>query len=289
MLLEFTNLKKYYYSSSGFLGKPAKPVKAVDGVSLSIKAGEHFGLVGESGCGKTTLGRLAVRLLCPDEGTVAFQGQDLANAPGRRMRTFRKDIQMVFQDPFSSLDPRFRVYDLLAEAILYDPQKKSQKIQNIQKVLSAVKLPERILHRFPHEFSGGERQRIAIARALLVHPKLLILDEAVSSLDVLVQEEILNLLLNLQREFSVTYFFISHNLRVVKRICQRIAVMFQGKIVELGSQENIFDNPLHPYTRRLLKAAMAYRVSPDDDKITLDAHGRFKDQGEGHYVFENSF
>ncbi|MDP8265413.1 MAG: ATP-binding cassette domain-containing protein [Candidatus Aceula meridiana] len=287
MLLELKNIKKYFPSHIGFFGKVSSFVKAADGVDLTIVEGENFGLVGESGCGKTTLGRLAIKLLLCDSGEIIFKGRNIANLSAKKMRVFRQDIQMVFQDPFTSLDPRFTVRNILSEAMQFQKESLVKKEERMKELLLAVRLPADILGRFPHEFSGGERQRIAIARALSMNPKLLILDEAVSSLDVLVQEEILNLLLDLQQKFNVTYFFISHNLRVVKKICHKVAVMLNGRIVERGPCGEIFSNPLHPYTKQLLSAAIEYKVASNQKNIVLKENAKLIDQGGGHFVLEN--
>jgi len=286
MLLELRNIKKYFPGPAGFFGKPASFVKAVDGVDLSIVQGENLGLVGESGCGKTTLGRLAIKLLSCDQGEIIFDERNITSLSSKKMRSLRKDIQMVSQDPFSSLDPRFTVRNILLEAMQFQKENSAKKEEKMKEILKAVSLPDNILGRFPHEFSGGERQRIAIARALSMNPKLLILDEAVSSLDVLVQEEILNLLLDLQQKFNVTYFFISHNLRVVKKVCHKVAVMLNGRIVEAGPCGEIFNNPLHPYTRQLLSAAIEYKVAFHQKNFVLQKDAKLIDRGGGHFVLE---
>ncbi len=287
MLLELQNIKKYFLSQGHFSHHKRQYVKAVDGVHLSIQEGEHLGLVGESGCGKTTLGRIALRLLSCDEGRILFQGQDITHWSQRKLRFLRQELQTVFQDPLSSLDPRFTVRQILSEAMLFQKKNLAHQEQRQKELLSLVRLPKDILDRFPHEFSGGERQRIAIARALAVNPKLIILDEAVSSLDVLVQEEILNLLCDLQKRCRVTYFFISHNLRVIKKLCLKVAVMFQGKIIEMGPCEEIFRNPLHPYTQQLLSAALHYRVNETLGAVSLNDSAQWIDHGGGHFVLEN--
>ena len=252
MILSTTNLHKTFPG----------PVTAIDGVSLEVCSGENLSIVGESGCGKTTLARVIMGLVAPDEGVVVFNGQPLLTVQSRR-GDFCRQVRMVFQDPFSSLDPRYSVRAILQEALRLEPAMSSgEEFIRMRKVLELVRLPGDILTRYPHEFSGGERQRIAIARALMTSPRLLILDEAVSSLDVLVQQEILLMLEELQRRMDVTYLFISHNLRVVKRLSRKVAVMCQGRIVEYAPRDTLFNAPSHPYTQALLKAAFNYEVSP---------------------------
>lgn len=241
---------------------------AVDDVTLAIREGVNWGLVGESGSGKTTLARLLVRLIRPEAGGVYFNGRDLAQLSSDEYRIFRQSVQMVFQDPYSSLDPRYTVYRILAEALsLTRGLSRQEAAGRMVKTLAEVGLKADVLTRFPHEFSGGERQRIAIARALLLTPRLLILDEAVSSLDVLIQAQIIELLKELQKRHQVTYLFVSHNLRVVRKLCQHIAVMYQGKIVESAETEEIFMKPVHPYTQGLLAAALDYKVPADEEPL----------------------
>lgn len=285
MLLELKNIKKHFVIKPGLLAKP-RYVKAVNDVDLAVKQGENLALVGESGSGKTTLGRIIIKLLSADSGRIVFEGQDITGLSGRHLQRFRKNIQMVFQDPFSSLDPRFTIRRVVGEAMIFDKTlSRSQKEDKIKDIVKAVQLPENILNRYPHEFSGGERQRIAIARALIMNPRLLILDEAVSSLDVLVQEQIIQLLKQLQARFDLTYLFISHNLKVVRKLCQRIAVMYQGKIVELALAGEILKNPLHPYTQRLLTAALEYKVPEDgQEAIIIEDRVRLREYRKDHFV-----
>lgn len=287
MLLELKNIKKSFPVTGGFLARPRSFVRAVDGVDLALAPGENLGLVGESGCGKTTLGRIILKLIAPDSGTIAFNGYDTTTVSNRDFRQYRKQMQMVFQDPYSSLDPRFTVYRILGEAMTLEWKKyptPAKRRERAARLLAAVGLYPEMMERFPHEFSGGERQRIAIARALVLSPKLLILDEAVSSLDVLIQKQILDLLDGLQKEFQVTYFFISHNLRVVARISRRIAVMYQGRIVESAPTRELLSNPLHPYTKELLAAAVDYKASAREKVIPITPHARLVDKGNGHLV-----
>ncbi len=287
MLLELKNIKKYFPLKKG-IGHKTAYVKAVDDVNLKIIPGENLSLVGESGSGKTTVARLALKLLHLDEGSIFWQGEDITGLGERGFRPYRRNIQMVFQDPYSSLDPRFTIRAIMKEAMTLDQSRynSSQKIeQRSRELLEAVNLNCSILGRYPHEFSGGERQRIAIARALVLNPKLLILDEAVSSLDVIIQEQLMTLLLDLQKKFDMTYFFISHNLKIVKKISHTIAVMYHGKIVEYGPAEAVFANPSHPYTQQLLSAAFEYKVGQEKE-IELPANGSLVDEGGGHWVLK---
>lgn len=287
MLVEIKNLNKKFEGKKKMLGQKAADVKAVNNVSFSFESKQNIGLVGESGCGKTTLARLLIRLYQPDSGQIIFDGQDITKMGAKKLQPIRRHIQMVFQDPYSSLDPRFTVRQILREAIALDPSKYKtdpEKEQRMLNLLEEVNMPGDILNRYPHEFSGGERQRIAIARALSLNPKLLILDEAVSSLDVLVQDQILLLLENLQKTHDMTYLFISHNLKVVKRLCQTIAVMYKGKIIEMGPSEDVFSHPLHPYTRELLKAAIEFRSSGRTDDFVVADWGQLVERSNGHFV-----
>jgi oligopeptide transport system ATP-binding protein len=258
-LLEIRNLTKVYPAGgSAFGGKSrgGSEVRAVDGVSLDIHAGETLGLVGESGSGKSTLGRLILRLIEPTSGDIRFEDRNLLAASSGEMRRLRRDMQIIFQDPFASLDPRFRVEDIVAEPlVIHGSRNEKDRIRpRVAELLRAVGLDESILRRFPHEFSGGQRQRIGIARALALRPKFIVADEPVSALDVSVGAQIVNLLAQLQRDFGLTYLFISHSMPVVRYLSTRIAVMYRGKIVEIGSSAQITESPQHPYTRSLLEA-----------------------------------
>jgi oligopeptide transport system ATP-binding protein len=254
--LEIRNLKTHFPVESGFLFKRrVGTVKAVDGVSLKLRKGEILGLVGESGCGKSTLGRSILQLIRPTEGTVLLERENLTELQGSALRRARAGFQMVFQDPYASLNPRITVFDALAEAMRAHRKIPGPELgPRIGALLKKVGLSQRALRRYPHEFSGGQRQRIAIARALAVEPKLIVADEPVSALDVSIQAQIINLLAALSREMGLTLIFISHDLSVVKHISERIAVMYLGKIVELGPAARVFDAPLHPYTKALLSA-----------------------------------
>ena len=258
-LVEVRNLTKVYPQGESVLGRKSRgrnEVRAVDDVSLDIHAGETLGLVGESGSGKSTLGRLILRLIEPTSGGIRFEDRDLLAAGPGEMRRLRRDMQVIFQDPFASLDPRFRVEDIIAEPLIIhgSGNAKGGMRARVVELLRAVGLDESILQRFPHEFSGGQRQRIGIARALALRPKFIVADEPVSALDVSVGAQIVNLLTQLQRDFGLTYLFISHSMPVVRYLSTRIAVMYRGKIVEVGSTEQITERPQHPYTRSLLEA-----------------------------------
>jgi oligopeptide transport system ATP-binding protein len=254
--LEVDNLKKYFPIFKGaFFRRQVGSVKAVDGIELRLKAGEILGLVGESGCGKSTLARTLMQLMPMTEGAVVLEGRDLSKISQRSIRAERMNFQMIFQDPYASLNPRMTVYDMLAEAIR-TRQKFSGKllVEKVAELMTTVGLPPNQMRRYPHEFSGGQRQRIAIARALAPEPKLIIADEPVSALDVSIQSQILNLILRLCRERELTMIFISHDISVVKYISDRIAVMYLGRLVELGPASEVVDRPLHPYTRALISA-----------------------------------
>ena len=286
-LLELKDVRKSFAVSRSFLGKAREVVRAVDGVSLSVDAGASLGIVGESGSGKTTLGRIIVRLLKEDSGQIIFEGEDIGSLTGTALRRARRKFQMIFQDPFSSLDPRFTIYSVLEEALWEDvSSSRSKKEGRIVATLKSVGLSGDILNRFPYEFSGGERQRISIARSLLLNPKLLVLDEAVSSLDVLVQAQILDLLADLQKRMGITYLFISHNLRVVRKLCSKIAVMYQGRIVEWASVPELFARPAHPYTKELLAAALHYRVASALENFSVSPQSVLQNLGEDHWVLK---
>ena len=257
--LEIRGLKTHFPVERGVLfRKKAGVVKAVDGVDLSLQRGEILGLVGESGCGKSTLGRTILQLIQPTEGSVSLEGKNLAALSKNELRRARADFQMIFQDPYASLNPRMTVYDTLAEAIAsHRKVSTSEMPERVAQLMEKVGLARRAMQKYPHEFSGGQRQRVAIARALAVEPKLIVADEPVSALDVSVQAQIINLLGKLSREMQLTLIFISHDLSVVKHICDRIAVMYLGRVVELGPAAVVFERPLHPYTKALVSAIPA--------------------------------
>jgi peptide/nickel transport system ATP-binding protein len=262
-LLEIKNLTKVFArSGSGFGRASDNELRAVDDVSFDIRAGETLGLVGESGSGKSTLGRLILRLIEPTSGSIRFDGRDLLTASGSELRGLRREMQIIFQDPFSSLDPRMRVEDLVAEPLIIRSEARSSGGMNaeVAELLRAVGLDASAMRRYPHEFSGGQRQRIVIARALALRPKFIVCDEPVSALDVSVGAQIVNLLAQLQREFGLTYLFISHSMPIVRYLSTRIAVMHGGKILELNSTEQITENPQHRYTKALLTATPEVRA-----------------------------
>jgi len=269
-LMEVKDLKKHFPVKGGILQKVTGFVRAVDGVDLEIERGDIFGLVGESGCGKTTLGRACLRLIEPTSGEVKFEDVDILNLNLKDMQKMRLNVQMVFQDPFSSLDPRKMIKDTVGEGlVIHGLAKGSELKEKVLQNLERVGLKKEHLYRYPHEFSGGQRQRIGIARSLVLNPKFIVLDEPTSALDVSVQAKILNLLLKLQKELGLTYMFISHNLSVIEYMSDRIAVMYVGKIVETGTKVELFENPLHPYTRALFSAIPIPDPDLKHEKIIL--------------------
>nr|WP_142846848.1 dipeptide ABC transporter ATP-binding protein [Telmatospirillum sp. J64-1] len=255
-IVEIDNLQKHYGGSKGFFGRVRKPVKAVDGVSFTIHPGEVVGLVGESGSGKSTVGRTLLRLHEPTAGKIRFDGEDITHATPQRMRALRRDMQIIFQDPYSSLNPRTRVIDIVGEALdLLGPLPKAERSERVVQLLEQVGLTGDHLRRFPHEFSGGQRQRLCIARALAVRPRFVVADEPVAALDVSIQAQIMNLLVDLQREIGIAMLFISHDLGLVEFIADRVMVMYLGRVVEMAPARELYANPRHPYTRALLSTA----------------------------------
>jgi peptide/nickel transport system ATP-binding protein len=254
-LLEVQELKKYYPVHGGFLRRKVGDVKAVDNISLDLKRGETFGLVGESGCGKSTAGRTITRLFKPTEGKILFEGRDITKLRGSELRDLRQDVQMVFQDPYASLNPKMMVGSIVSEPLInYKKGSENSLKEEVMALLKRVGLPEDAYYKYPHEFSGGQRQRIGIARALALKPKLIVADEPVSALDVSVQSQVLNLLKELQQEFNLTLLFIAHDLSVVKHMSDRIGVMYLGNLVEVADANEIYRDPKHPYTQALISA-----------------------------------
>ena len=270
-LLEVKNLKKYYPVRKGLFKRTAAYVKAVDGVSFDIFKGETLGLVGESGCGKTTVGKLILRLQKVDGGKVFFEGTSLLDIPRRKLRERRCDIQIIFQDPYGSLNPKMTVYDILSEGIRKYKLLPEEKIeQRVEELLELVGLHRYDAQKYPHEFSGGQRQRIAVARALSFNPKLIVCDEPVSALDVSVQAQVLNLLTELQKSIGVSYLFIAHGMATVKHVSQRVGVMYLGKLVEVAPTDELFDAPLHPYTQALLSSIPVANPEHIKNRIILE-------------------
>ena len=270
-LLTVSNLKMHFSVRGGVIPRQVGAVKAVDGVSLHIGPGETLGLVGESGCGKSTFGKAVVRLLKPTSGSVSFNGTDITRMSQRALRPLRRDFQMIFQDPVESLDPRMSVRSIIEEPLLiHRIGSRSDRVRMVNELLDRVGLPSSAAERYSFEFSGGQRQRIGIARALALKPKLIVCDEPVSALDVSIQSQILNLLVELQRELGLSYLFIAHDLSVVKHVSDRVAVMYLGKIVELAPSENIYRDPRHSYTKALLSAIPSTDPNASRERILLE-------------------
>ncbi|WP_170006255.1 ABC transporter ATP-binding protein [Bacillus fonticola] len=270
ILVQVKNIKKYFPIKGGILKHTVGHVKAVDDVSLDVRRGETLGVVGESGSGKSTLGRVILRLLQPTEGQIIFENDDISRLSNRKLREYRKDMQIVFQDPFASLNSKMSVAELIEEPLLVQTQmKRSERKEKAINLLEKVGLRADDRLKYPHEFSGGQRQRISIARALALNPKFVICDEPVSALDVSIQAQVLNLMADLQDEFNLTYLFIAHDLSVVKHISDRVAVMYLGRIVEIADKNELYQNPLHPYTQALLSSVPSTDVHNRREKIIL--------------------
>lgn len=270
-LLAVRGLKKYFPVKKGVLRRTVAHVKAVDDVTFDLAPGETLGLVGESGCGKTTVGRSILRLLEPTDGEVAFDGRPVTGASSGELRALRRNMQIIFQDPYASLNPRMSVMDIVGEGLrVHKMVKSSSELEDrVRDLLTRVRLDPTYVNRYPHEFSGGQRQRIGIARALALSPKFIVCDEAVSALDVSIQAQIVNLLMDLRDEFGLAYLFVAHDLSVVRHISRRVAVMYLGKIVEVGQTEELFARPMHPYTRALLSAVPVARPTRKRDRVVL--------------------
>ena len=270
ILLETKNLSKYFTGKKGLLNRQPAQVKAVDHVSLTVNKGETLGLVGESGCGKSTLGRTILRLIPATEGQVLYNGEDILTYDKKKMWEMRQKLQIIFQDPYSSLNPRMTVYDLISAPLeVYKIGTKAERREMVEEILQEVGLDKQYLNRFPHEFSGGQRQRIGIARALILNPEFVVCDEAVSALDVSVRAQVLNLMRNMQQKKNLTYLFISHDLSVVRHISDRIAVMYLGSVAEVAEKAQLYSNPMHPYTKALLSAIPLPDVKKKRQRIIL--------------------
>jgi len=288
-VVEVSHLTKHFVRNAGLL-QAGTLVKAVDDVSFAIDAGETFGLVGESGSGKTTTGRCVLRLIEPTSGSVRFRGEDVLGFSRRRMREVRREMQIVFQDPYSSLNPRMRARQIVEEPlVIHRLGNSTERKTRVAELFELVGLDTAHLSRYPHEFSGGQRQRIGLARALALNPTFLVLDEPVSALDVSVQAQVINLLVDLQQKFTLTYLFIAHDLRLVEHICTRVAVMYLGKIVEMGPTASLFATPQHPYTRALLSAIPVPDPDAPRERIVLDAslvnrNAALREIAAGHFA-----
>ncbi|MDQ0976523.1 oligopeptide transport system ATP-binding protein [Neobacillus niacini] len=274
-LMEIKHLKKYFPVNQGIMSRLKREdrpvVKAVDDVNFSIYSGETLALVGESGCGKSTTGRSLLRLIEPTEGTVLFEGKDILKLSGEELKNTRRDMQIVFQDPYASLHPRMTVREIISEPLyIHNIDTKAEREKRVEFLMDKVGLSQKVKNRFPHEFSGGQRQRIGIAKALALNPKLVICDEPVSALDVSVQAQVINLFKDLQKEFSLTYLFISHDLSVINHISDRVGVMYLGKLVEIAETSELFDRPAHPYTQALLSARPMIHQKDRLERIILE-------------------
>ncbi|MDZ4677422.1 MAG: dipeptide ABC transporter ATP-binding protein [Oligoflexia bacterium] len=270
-LIEVRNLRKEFSIKGGIFSREIGSVKAVSDVTLSINKGETLGLVGESGCGKSTLGRCVIRLLEPTEGKILFEGKDITDLKGENLRALRRRMQIIFQDPYASLNPRMTIGSIISEPLLIHKigENKSDRLNRVRELLELVGLRKETIDRYPHEFSGGQRQRIGIARALAVNPDLIVCDEPVSALDVSIQAQVINLLMDLQQKLGLTYLFIAHDLKVVEHISTRVAVMYLGRVVELATAEELYKNPQHPYTQALLSAIPVPKVGGKSQRVIL--------------------
>jgi ABC-type oligopeptide transport system ATPase subunit len=287
-IVEIRNLVKEFPTRNGWFGRGA-PFRAVDDVSFAVEAGETFGLVGESGCGKTTTGRCALRLIEPTSGEIRFKELDVRALSSRDLRRARRHFQIVFQDPYSSLNPRMRVGAIVEEPlIIHGAGTREERHARVRQLFELVGLDPTMAAKFPHEFSGGQRQRIGLARALALEPALVVCDEPVSALDVSVQAQVVNLLLDLQKRLSLTYLFIAHDLRLVRQICDRVAVMYRGRLVEVAPAEALFAAPAHPYTRALLSAMPTLQPGQKLERIPYDAasfvRAPLREVGAGHFA-----
>jgi len=270
-IIETEELTKYFEESEGFLGRETRQVRAVDGIDLTVYRGETFGLVGESGCGKSTLGRTILRLHDPTSGRIEFKSRDITDLSHGEMRPLRREMQLIFQDPFSSLNPRQRIGEIIAEPLRIQGVGRDEREQRARELLERVGLKQEHYNRYPHAFSGGQRQRIGVARALIVEPEFIVADEPVSALDVSIQAQIINLLDDLQDEFELSLLVIAHDLSVVRHVADRMGVMYLGELAEVGPTEKVFENPLHPYTQALLSSApIPDPTRRDRERITLD-------------------
>ncbi len=269
-ILEVKNLRKLFPITGGFFRRAVGHIRAVDDVSFEMEEGETLGIVGESGSGKSTLGRTIIRLYEPTEGHIIFDGNDISHLSRKHLRSARKNIQMVFQDPYASLNPRMTIGELIDEPLMvHTPYSKQERLEKTKELLELVGLNQESYSRYPHEFSGGQRQRIGIARAIAIRPKMIIADEPVSALDVSIQSQVINLMMDLQAEFGLSYLFIAHDLSVVKHISDRIGVMYLGKMVEMAPKDGLFKDPLHPYTQALLSAVPVPDPMVKKDRIIL--------------------
>lgn len=269
-LLEVKDLTKYFFSKKGFLQKEARAVKAVDGISFSIQRRQTIGVVGESGCGKSTLGRAILRLHEPTSGEIYYEGKNLLQCKKEEIRNLRQELQIIFQDPYSSLNPRMTVKELIQSPLdVFGIGTRAERQEKVVELMEKVGLPLEFMNRYPHEFSGGQRQRIVIARALVLNPKFVVCDEPVSALDVSVRAQVLNLMRDLQKDLDLTYLFISHDLSVVRYICDRIIVMYLGKVVEIADKRDLYDDARHPYTQALLSAIPIPDMDIEYHKIHL--------------------